>query len=500
MIALYMRLSRADGDLEGEGAVSNSIANQRAMLRAFVEGEPELARRPVEEFVDDGFSGSSFERPEVRRMLGLCKAGAVDCVVVKDLSRFAREYIDAGTYIEQVFPFLRVRFVSLAEGYDSATCSLDEAAPGIAVRNIANAAYCRDTSIRVRSTLRTKWRRGLRPHAMPPFGYMVDPADPMRLAPDERFAPGVRRLFELAAELADPKRVAAALDAEGVEPPGVAYRRLGLYGFGKRPEPKSRRWSGTQVQRCVADPVYAGTLVAGKTRRRVMGRRPADVVPGSERYVTEGAHPALVGERLWEAAQACLRTKEHLRGARKSAPKSPFAGGLVRRAECGHSLGFRALKAGGAFACRCDCAGDGGRRVTDSDVADAIAAAMRNEGAAPSSSAERATERKPKPGPRASAAAKLAAYERYAAGKATAADLEALGSPATVEAKGAAAPALLLPTGADRLLEADGEKERAALLLALEEHRLGDVDRALLRRIVEKVLVHEGPRLEVVMR
>ena len=289
MIALYMRLSRADGDLEGEGAVSNSIANQRAMLRSFVERDPGLSCQPVEEFVDDGFSGSSFERPEVQRMLALCKEGRVSCIIVKDLSRFAREYIDAGTYIEQVFPFLRVRFVSITEGYDSAACSIDSAAPGIAIRNIANAAYCRDTSIRVRSALQTKWRRGLRPHPTPPFGYMVDPADRMRLAPDERFAPGVRRLFELAAELADPKLVAAALDADGIETPGVAYRRFGLYGYGKRPEPKSRRWTGTQVQKIVGDPVYTGTLVTGKTRRRVMNRNPVDVVPESERYVTEGA-------------------------------------------------------------------------------------------------------------------------------------------------------------------------------------------------------------------
>ena len=497
MIALYMRLSRADGDLDGEGAVSNSIANQRAMLRSFVEGDPELACQPVEEFVDDGFSGSSFERPEVRRMLGLCKSGVVDCIVVKDLSRFAREYIDAGTYIEQVLPFLRVRFVSLAEGYDSAKCSLDAAAPGIAIRNIANAAYCRDTSIRVRSTLRTKWRRGLRPHAMPPFGYMVDPADPMRLAPDERFAPGVRRLFVLAAELADPKLVAAALDSEGIEPPGVAYRRLGLYGFGKRPEPKSRRWSSTQVQRLATDPVYKGTLVAGKTRRRVMSRRPADVVPESERYVTEGAHPALVGDGLWQAAQACVRTKDNLKGAARSKPASPFAGGLVRRAECGHTLKYRRLKQGGAFACSCDCSCGDARRVTDAEVADAIAAAMGEGGAAPRRCAKRAPDRKP--GHRAAASARLAAYERYAFGKATAADLEVLGSSAA-EARDAAVPAALLPPGADRLLEADGEKDRAALLSALEERRLGDVDRELLRRVVDKVLVHDGPRLEVVMR
>ena len=247
MIALYMRLSRADGDLEGVGAVSNSIANQRAMLRSFVERDPGLACQPVEEFVDDGFSGSSFERPEVRRMLALCKEGRVSCVIVKDLSRFAREYIDAGTYIEQVFPFLRVRFVSIAEGYDSAACSLDSAAPGIAIRNIANAAYCRDTSIRVRSALQTKWRRGLRPHPTPPFGYMVDPADRMRLAPDERFAPGVRRLFELAAELADPRLVAAALDADASR--RRAWRTAGSGCTGTASAP-SRRAAAGPARRC----------------------------------------------------------------------------------------------------------------------------------------------------------------------------------------------------------------------------------------------------------
>lgn len=123
---------------------------------------------------------------------------------------------------------------------------------------------------------------------------------------------------------------------------------------------------------------------------------------------------------------------------------------------------------------------------------------MREGGSTSRPCAEREPDRKPKP--RVTAAAKLAAYERYAFGKATAADLEVLGTPATAAAQHAAAPASLLPSGADRLLEADGEKERAALLSALEEHRLDDVDRALLRRIVEKVLVCEGPRLEVVMR
>ena len=299
MIALYMRLSRADGDLEGVGAVSTSIANQRGLLRSFVERDPGPACQPVEEFVDDGFSGSSFERPEVRRMLALCKEGRVSCVIVKDLSRFAREYIDAGTYIEQVCPFLRGRFVGIAEGYDSAACSLDSAAPGIAIRNIANAAYCRDTSIRVRSALQTKWRRGLRPHPTPPFGYMVDPADRMRLAPDERFAPGVRRLFELAAELADPRLVAAALDAAGLATPGVAYRRLGLYGYGKRPEPTRPPSPRPQVQKHVGAPVYTGPHVTGTPPRL------ASAVPDLPQAAISPARCAAVPSRTTAAILCC---------------------------------------------------------------------------------------------------------------------------------------------------------------------------------------------------
>lgn len=487
-----MRLSGADGDLDGDKAESNSITNQRAMIRAFVAADPELAAMPAEEFVDDGYSGSSFERPAVQRMLALCRAGAVSAVVVKDLSRFAREYIDAGTYIEQVFPFLRIRFVSIAEGYDSASCDLDEAAPGIAIRNIANAAYCRDTSVRIQSTLHTKWRRGLRPHAAPPFGYMVDPEDPMRLAPDERFAPTVRRAFELAARLGDPKAVAAALNAEGAELPGVAYRRLGLYGFDKRPEPATRRWTSTNVLKIIGNSVYVGTLVAGKTHRRVMSKRPRDRVPDEQRYVTEGAHPALVASELWEASRACLREKESLKGLRRAPAASPFSNGLVRRAECGHALHFRRREVAESYlVCGCDCAAGDGRRVTDAQIADAVAAALRKAGigvAAGRAEAQPAGPTAPKP---ASAAAKLAAYERYAAGRATIEDYRSLAAAPDAGRTAAVGLAAAGWPGGDDL---------GALASTLGEHRYADVDRKLLRRVVDRVLVHEDGRLEVLLR
>lgn len=500
MIALYMRLSGADGDLDGDKAESNSISNQRKVLRDFVKRDPVLSACPVEEFVDDGFSGSNFDRPDVQRMLEMCRDGLIDAVIVKDLSRFAREGIDSGTYIEQIFPFLRIRFISLGEGIDTLHADMDRIAPDIAIRNIANAAYCLDTSIRLTTTLRTKWKRGQRPHAMPPFGYMVDPDDPMKLAIDERTAPTVRRVYELAVQGLSAMDIAAKMNEEEYETPGVAYRNLGLYGFDKRPEPKHRAWTGTIVSNMVGNPVNKGTLVAGKTRRKVMSKKGARPVPDEERFVTEGAHPAIVDEGQWERAQASLGSKDHLKGIRHSKPASPFANGLLRRAECGHSLSIRRRQvADNFFVCTCDCCGGELRKVTDSQAADAIAAALREgcDKAAGTGFARKTAGSKQDARKRrqisASPSAMLDAYERYVSGRATLQDLRALGE---LEADPAGS---LRIDPAERFMAEGARSGAPELIAALEEHRFDDVDRKLLRRLVERVEVHEDARLVVVL-
>jgi site-specific DNA recombinase len=489
MLALYMRLSAADGDLDGAKAESNSIVNQRRILHDFVKGAPDLAAQEVEEFIDDGFSGSNFERPEVQRMLEACRSGRVDTVIVKDLSRFAREFIDAGTYIEQIFPFLRVRFISVGEGYDSLHADMDRAAPDLAIRNIANAAYCRDTSIRIQSTLHTKYRRGLRPRAVPPFGYMVNPNGEEGLAPDERFAPTVRRIFELAATGAGSEEVARKLNEEGFDKPGVAYRKAGLYGFDKRPDPVTIKWDAVGVQKILKDPVYKGTLVTFKTHRKVMSKKGHRKVDESERYVTEDAHEAIVAAGAWEAAQGTVRRKEKLEGMPRSQPVSPFARGFVRVAECGHALKFRRrFTRPNVFETHCDCTAGDPRAVDDIEVADAIAVALRDAGTTTDG------RKKPKrqadvPSAGHSASERLEAYELYVEGKATLEELSALSTAPAAGGLGLASHAM----------PADIACERAELLSALEEHRLDDIDRKLLRRLVKAVLVHPGNEMEVVL-
>ena len=503
MIALYMRLSAADGDLDGAKAESNSITNQRKVLEEFVRKDPVLSAREIGEFVDDGFSGSNFDRPGVRKMLEMCKEGLIDTVLVKDLSRFAREEVDSGTYIEQVFPFLRVRFISLGEGIDTLRDDVDRLAPDIAIRNIANAAYCRDTSIRVQSTLRTKWRRGMRPHGTAPFGYIVDPEDPMRLAIFEEAAPAVRRIFELAVGGKPSTEIAKALTSEGFETPGALYRRLGMYGYGKRPVAKKASWDSTRVDAIIRNPVYKGTLVAGKTHRVSMSKKLYRPVPEEERYVTEGAHAAIVDEKTWEKAQECPRSREKARGSGRPPARSPFAYGLLRRAECGHGMTFRRRKVmEDFFMCTCDCAQGDVRRVEDSAIADAVASALRDAVASSGDATPppapkgrggtRRREAKPAAEPSSSL---LAAYERYVNGRATIEDVRSLsqacGRP---ERKGRA----MLPGADPRPMEPRREKI-GDLVRALEERRFEEVDRDLLRSAVDRVLVHEGPRLEVVL-
>lgn len=503
MIALYMRLSAADGDLDGRKAESNSITNQRKILEEFVRRDPVLSVRETMEFVDDGFSGSNFDRPGVRKMLDMCKEGVIDTVVVKDLSRFAREEVDSGTYIEQVFPFLSVRFISLGEGIDTLRDDIDRLAPDIAIRNIANAAYCRDTSIRIQSTLHTKWRRGMRPHAVAPFGYIVDPNDPMRLAIFEEAAPAVRRIFELASGGMPSTEIAKALTNEGFETPGALYRRLRMYGYDKKPVAKSSSWNSTRVDAIIRNPVYKGTLVAGKTHRVAMSKKQRRPVPEEERYVTEGAHAAIIDEGAWEKAQECPRSREKARGSKRSAARSPFAYGLLRRAECGHGMTFRRRKVmEDFFMCTCDCAEGDVRRVEDSAIADAIANALRSAAALAGDSSTPPAPKREKPAygcaakPTAEPSSSLlAAYERYVNGKATIEDVRSLSQ---ARAKHGNPVSRAIPNGSPFFAEPRSERLKD-LVQALEERRFEEVDRGLLRSEVECVLVHEGPRLEVVL-
>ena len=209
---LYLRLSRDDGDKEE----SNSITGQRELLRDYLVQHPELHEYAVR--IDDGWSGSTFQRPSFQKMIEDVKAGRTNCIVVKDLSRFGRNYLDAGEYIEKIFPFLGVRFIAVNDSFDS-TRQADIDSLDTSFKTMIYDLYSRELSQKVKSAKRQRAEKGLFLSPFAPYGYRKDPQDKNHLIPDPEAAAVVQRIFRLAAEKHAHREIAAILNADGVPSP-----------------------------------------------------------------------------------------------------------------------------------------------------------------------------------------------------------------------------------------------------------------------------------------
>ena len=216
--AIYVRLSKEDGDVAGASkAESNSISNQKELIRDFLKDKEDIV--VVSERVDDGYSGSSFERPSFKLMMEDIKKGVVDCVVVKDLSRFGREYIDSGRYIERLFPALGVRFIAVNDGYDSLEGKDQSDEIIIPFKNLINDAYCRDISVKIRSHLEVKRKNGEFIGSFAPYGYQKDEGCRNRLVIDPVAAGIVRDIFRMKLHGMSQDAIAGRLNETGVLSP-----------------------------------------------------------------------------------------------------------------------------------------------------------------------------------------------------------------------------------------------------------------------------------------
>lgn len=255
----YYRLSRDDGDK----IESDSIVNQKALVQEFLKLNPDIQIH--EEKVDDGYTGVNFERPAFISMMEDIKAGKVNCVIVKDLSRFGRNYIESGRYIEKIFPYLGVRFISITDNIDSIS-SLDSTNElMIPFKNLMNDAYCRDISIKVRSHLDIKRKNGQFIGSFAPYGYIKSPENKNQLIVDEQTANVVRRIFDWKLEGMSGGRIADKLNELGVPTP-YQYKQMNgekfYCGYQKHTE---MRWSAATVNHILRNEVYTGALIQGKT-------------------------------------------------------------------------------------------------------------------------------------------------------------------------------------------------------------------------------------------
>lgn len=288
--AIYVRLSREDGDKEE----SDSIVNQKELIRAFLADKQDI--RVCDECVDDGYSGADFDRPGFQRMMKGIESGKLDCVVVKDLSRFGRNFVEAGRYIDQIFPALGIRFIAVNDHYDSVNGRTSSDRILVPFKNLINDAYCRDISIKIRSQLETKRKKGDFIGSFAVYGYLKDPSDRHRLVVDDYAAAVVRDIFKWKLEGASQQRIADRLNERGELSPMEYKRSCGMnYQSGFRVN-REARWTAVTVGRILRNECYIGTLAQGK--RTTPNHKVKKTVhrPSGEWVRVEDNHPAIIAK------------------------------------------------------------------------------------------------------------------------------------------------------------------------------------------------------------
>lgn len=331
-VAIYLRLSKEDDDLScssGAKSESNSISNQRKLIYDFMKSHPELEL--YDEYKDDGKSGSNFDRAEFQRMMKDIEAGKVNCVVVKDQSRFGRDYIDVGKYKEKIFPKLGVRFITINEGYDSlsATSSDDLA---FTINSFVYDFYIRDISTKIRTNLTAKKQNGEYAGAFVAYGYVKDSNDKSKLVVDQFAADVVRDIFRWKIEGLSPQNIAVRLNELGIPSP-AEYKKLSGSNYKTSFQTSSKAvWSHVSVRRILKNEIYLGVMIQGKRTTPNYKTKTVVTKAESEWLRVEGTHEAIISVRDFELVQELLRDDTHCRAGDVTVP---VYAGRIYCGDCG---------------------------------------------------------------------------------------------------------------------------------------------------------------------
>lgn len=334
-VAVYLRLSRDDIDSSTK-AESNSINSQREMIRSYVREHEDMELFDI--YVDDGYSGANFDRPEFKRMMADIEAGNVNCVIVKDLSRLGRDYIEAGRLIQKTFPAFHVRFIALTDNFDSQTADNSTKSFVVPVKNFINDSYCRDISQKVKSSQRTKREQGKFIGAFAVYGYRKSDEDKNKLCPDEYAAQIVRNIFAWKLEGMSAQAIALRLDGLGVLSPLEYKKSHGEnYSTGFRTN-ITAKWSAVTVKRILTNEVYTGVLVQGKNARVNYKVKKIVEKPKEEWIRVEGTHEAIVSHEDFEIVQNLLKVDTR---ARADGTCSHLFSGLLFCGDCKEPMNRR---------------------------------------------------------------------------------------------------------------------------------------------------------------
>lgn len=332
--AIYLRLSMEDDAAKaGNGHIrdeSNSISSQRKMLMEYISREAELAGQETAEFCDDGFSGTSMERPGMQEMLKEVKQGRIGCILVKDLSRFSRDYIELGTYLNQIFPFMGVRFIAVNDHYDSrghggSTIEIDTA-----FRTLLYDLYSKDMSEKVKSAFKSKCENGEYVFGQVPFGYEKSKTEKNTVVVKESEAEVVRYIFAMAEEGLSSTQIAKKLHKEQV-------KTSSQMRYPQREAKKEHySWSSEMVRGILNNRFYLGEMAYGKTVRKFVGSKAGVLMPREDWKVLPDHHPALITPEVFERVSA-FRPEQSTKRKRE---KHPLVG-KIYCGGCGYSINYK---------------------------------------------------------------------------------------------------------------------------------------------------------------
>ncbi|MCI6947214.1 MAG: recombinase family protein [Oribacterium sp.] len=387
MTGIYVRLSIENSGKDDDG---DSIENQTSICKEYVEEHPDLKLYDIYE--DNGKKGTNFDRPEFNRLMDDIRAGKVKCVLVKDLSRFGRDYIEAGEYLEKIFPFLGVRFISITDGYDSLTAGDAEGALMIPLKNMINDVYAKDISRKIITSFRARQEKGEYLPAFPPYGYVKSKTKAYRYEVDEEVAPYVRMIFEWKAAGVSHSEICKRLNDMGAVTPARRKVELGIWHAEKY---KHTIWHGRTIIDIMKNATYTGTLVYGRMPKSLyQGIKCHRAKPDEWRCIPD-AHEAIVSQELFDKVQKIFDERSERmqkKWAESKQVRDKIVNLFVKRIYCGDCgkrmrfvKGNNALRDKNFYYTNYVCGGylDSGYRnctrhsIRYQDVVDAVFAAMQ---------------------------------------------------------------------------------------------------------------------------
>lgn len=303
-LALYIRLSLADEETKsGIQDESDSITNQRNFIEKFIQSNEELAGFRQKEFYDDGYSGKNFDRPGFQKMLEMCRKGEIHCIIVKDFSRLGRNYVEVGNLIEQVFPFLGVRVLSINDHYDSSRLIGMTGGMDIAFKNLVYNLYSKDLSQKVKSAVTTRMKKGeyCAPFAL--FGYRKSKEDIHKLEIDPEAAEIVRRIFFMVIDGIQRQAIANRLNSEGVPTPAVYKQQKGC-SRDWYPTGKKGGWNSSMIAKIIREERYAGHMVSHRKERDDFESGHQVSVPRNEWIIVRNTHEGIITDEEFAEANA----------------------------------------------------------------------------------------------------------------------------------------------------------------------------------------------------